>query len=117
MGDIIFYDKGHAHIGPFKDIEAFHDFFSHYACPSNPECDPRREVSYLKGLTNDREVVFTHGDLDKSNIMVSRREGDSFRHIAAIIDWHQSGWYPADWEWLKAQWRCDPVEGGYRDLA
>ncbi|KAI1866429.1 hypothetical protein JX265_007730 [Neoarthrinium moseri] len=117
VGDIIFSDAGDANIGPFQNIKAFHDFFARYSCRRHPEWNPRRDFPELEGLTDDRQVVFTHGDLDKSNIIVAQQDGESQRHVVAIIDWHQSGWYPADWEWLKAEWRCDPLEGGYRDTA
>lgn len=48
------------------------------------------------------------------NIMISRRKGSEVK-VAAILDWHQSGWYPIDWEWLKAEWMCEPLDGGGRD--
>jgi hypothetical protein len=35
----------------------------------------------------------------------------------AMIDANQSGWYPKNWEWMKAQWRCDALNSGYRDAA
>lgn len=117
VGDIIFSEHGDAHVGPFKDITAFHDFFARYSCRRHPEWNPRVEFPELAGLTDDRPVVFTHGDLDKSNILISRRDEKSPPRVVAIIDWHQSGWYPKGWEWMKAQWLCDPLEGGYRDTA
>lgn len=62
--------------------------------------------------------MFTHADLNRKNIMVSARaENNSEPRVVAILDWHQSGWYPLDWEWLKAQWMCEPLEGGGRDTA
>lgn len=53
------------------------------------------------------------------NIMVSSRDAaaGSTPRVIAVIDWHQSGWYPADWEWLKAQWICEPLVTGGRDTA
>ena len=32
--------------------------------------------------------------------------------VVGIVDWHQSGWYPAGWEWLKAQAMCEPFPTG-----
>ncbi|EXL92869.1 kinase-like domain-containing protein [Fusarium oxysporum II5] len=58
--------------------------------------DPYRQL-----LHDDPGVVFTHADLHQSNIMVS--EGWPCR-IVAIIDWHQSGWYPDYWEFYKAEY-------------
>ena len=34
--------------------------------------------------------------------------------MVAIIDWHQSGWYPAGWEWCKA--RLTAAEGEEWDV-
>ena len=36
------------------------------------------------------------------NIIVSPPSDGPVR-IRAIIDWHQSGWYPANWEYYKAR--------------
>ena len=116
VGDIIFSDVGDANPGPFADITEFHDFFARYSCRLNPQWNPRREFPELSGLTDDRAVVFTHADLHKGNIIVSRGP-DSSPRVAAILDWHQSGWYPIDWEWLKARWMCEPLDNGGRDTA
>jgi hypothetical protein len=117
VGDIIFSDLGDANPGPFENIGAFHDFFARYTCRRNPELDPRHDFPELAGLTDDRPVVFTHADLDKTNILVSRREDGTEPRVVAIIDWHQSGWYPSGWEWLKAHWRCESLETGGRDTS
>ena len=44
--------------------------------------------------------VFTHGDLHPGNILVSQEEDGSWK-IVAIIDWENSGFYPAYWESIK----------------
>ncbi|KAI1025321.1 hypothetical protein LB505_009626 [Fusarium chuoi] len=56
---------------------------------------------YRHFLPDDPVVVFTHADLHPSNIMVS--EGSPCR-VNAVIDWHQSGWYPDYWEFYKAEY-------------
>ena len=56
-----------------------------------------------KFLSDDTPISFTHGDLHRSNIMVSAKEDGSIR-IRAIIDWHQAGWLPSYWEYCKARW-------------
>ncbi|KAI8966426.1 kinase-like domain-containing protein [Daldinia sp. FL1419] len=117
VGDIIFSDAGNPHAGPFENITQFHDFFARYSCRLQPDWNPRRDFPELAGLTDDRPVVFTHGDLDRSNILIFPRDGESPPRVAAIIDWHQSGWYPSDWEWLKAESRCEPFWEGGRDTA
>ncbi|OTB12770.1 hypothetical protein K445DRAFT_320572 [Daldinia sp. EC12] len=117
VGDVIFSDAGDAHAGPFEDIKQFHDFFARYSCRLHPDWNPRRDFPELAGLRDDQPVVFTHSDLDRSNILIYPRDGESSPRVAAIIDWHQSGWYPSDWEWLKAQSRCDALWEGGRDTA
>ncbi|KAB5547351.1 hypothetical protein GE09DRAFT_208841 [Coniochaeta sp. 2T2.1] len=144
-GDIIFTDAMDPNPGPFADLTEFHNYFARYSCRLHPEWDPRREFPELAGLTDDRPVVFTHADLCMRNVMVSSRDaqadpgswkvvrtlgrwisrwlGLQMPHshytaprVVAIIDWHQSGWYPAGWEWLKAQGMCEPFPtGGGRD--
>ena len=54
-------------------------------------------------LPDDVLITFTHGDLHPSNIIVSP-EGEPQVRVLAIIDWHQSGWFPACWEYCKARW-------------
>ncbi|KAK6856449.1 hypothetical protein PG995_006636 [Apiospora arundinis] len=41
-------------------------------------------------------LVFTHGDLNPSNIFV---RGDE---VVGIIDWETAGWYPDYWEYTSA---------------
>lgn len=45
--------------------------------------------------------MFTHNDLVAPNILLSPGPDPK---VAAIIDWNQSGWYPAYWEVCKARW-------------
>ncbi|OTB05944.1 hypothetical protein M426DRAFT_121558 [Hypoxylon sp. CI-4A] len=116
VGDIIFSDAGKANAGPFESLTQFHDFFARFASRRHPEWDPRVEFEELAGMTDDRPIVFTHADLDKSNVLIYPRTDDSPPRVAAIIDWHQSGWYPSDWEWLKAQSMCESTGNG-RDTA
>ncbi|CAI7638212.1 unnamed protein product [Penicillium bialowiezense] len=44
-------------------------------------------------------VVFTNDDLVPPNIILSPGPNPV---VAAVIDWGQSGWYPAYWEYCKA---------------
>lgn len=120
VGDIILSNAknpGDPPAGPFENLTKFHDYFARYVCRRHPEWDARTKFPELAGLTDDRPVVFTHADLDKSNIIIAPREGESPPRVAAIIDWHQSGWYPSGWEWLKAQAMCEPSWEGDRDTA
>lgn len=52
------------------------------------------------GIRSEMLIVFTHAALLPPNIMLT--PGPRPR-IAAIIDWEQSGWYPAYWEYCKVR--------------
>lgn len=84
--------------GPFDNIKDFHDWLAR-----RPNWDPSTfdpDDPYLAGFWLDQPVIFTHGDLHRKNILVSR-SGDGPIRIVAVLDWHQGGWYPRDWEYLK----------------
>ncbi|KAJ7065242.1 hypothetical protein C8F01DRAFT_1248842 [Mycena amicta] len=49
---------------------------------------------------HETDVVFSHGDLNASNIIIS----DAPQRIVAIIDWETLGWYPSCWEEMSI-WR------------
>ncbi|PYH34912.1 phosphotransferase family protein [Aspergillus neoniger CBS 115656] len=99
------YDRtfsiNHLHeAGPFPTVRQFHDWFTFL---------PRRQMSdpysvpiepYRYGLPDHCAIKFTHGDLHRSNIIVT---SSSPYRVMAIIDWEQSGWLPAYWEVRKAQ--------------
>lgn len=131
LRDIMFEDAGSYPAGPFATVKSFHDFFARLTITRSLRDasteNPRDELKDLQGLTDDVPVVFTHADLDVSNILISS-PGDGPPRIVAIIDWHQSGWYPEPWEWLKArmvtwpdsEWKaeyvekiCDPPDDAY----
>lgn len=98
LRDIMFCDSQQYPAGPFPNVAAFHDFFAGLV----RRAPPRREMEEMAGLADDVSVRFTHADLDQTNIMVSKA-GQGPLRIVAIIDWHQSGWYPEHWEILKAR--------------
>ena len=103
LRDIMFQDAGQYPAGPFDSVASFHKSFAGLVDRRySGERDRRETIEGLRGLRDDVPVVFTHADLDLSNIIVSPPEGEPAR-ILAIIDWHQSGWYPEPWEWLKAR--------------
>jgi aminoglycoside phosphotransferase (APT) family kinase protein len=103
--DYLFEDGGIYPAGPFLDTASFHDTFARLSIPSRPASKnclyPRQECEELRGLSDDVDVVFTHADLDLSNILISK-PGEGPVRVVAVIDWHQSGWYPEPWEKLKA---------------
>lgn len=55
-------------------------------------------------LPDDSDIKFTHGDLHRSNVLVTPSQP---HRILAVIDWEQSGWLPAYWEARKAKWTVD----------
>ncbi|KFY39364.1 hypothetical protein V494_04012 [Pseudogymnoascus sp. VKM F-4513 (FW-928)] len=90
--------------GPFEDSTRFYDWFSQLGGPRPYDTDaPKHPMR--PGLPNDPSIVFTHSDLHRSNIIVTKLDSETPR-ILAIVDWHQSGWYPASWEFFKTRYTC-----------
>ncbi|RMD41868.1 hypothetical protein DV735_g3284, partial [Chaetothyriales sp. CBS 134920] len=89
------------HVGPFESTSALNDFFTQRNWGQPPKQPPEDLYEMRSGLPDDA-ITFTHSDLHRSNIMVTA-EGQPPR-VLAIIDWQQSGWYPAYWEYCKARW-------------
>ncbi|EFW20440.1 conserved hypothetical protein [Coccidioides posadasii str. Silveira] len=73
-------------------------------------------ISSLRELRQDPAhpfivaIKFTHADLHRHNIIVSKTLPPQ---IVAIIDWEQAGWYPEYWAWCKACYTSD-YEGEWR---
>lgn len=53
--------------------------------------------------------MFTHGDLNPSNIMVSGNQAVS------IIDWEFAGWYPYYWEYTSS-WYGNLTRLAWQDI-
>ncbi|KAK9800982.1 putative Aminoglycoside phosphotransferase domain-containing protein [Seiridium cardinale] len=59
---------------------------------------------HLATVLSGHESVFTHGDLQRKNILVleqgdlSSGSGKSYL-LTAIVDWESAGWYPSYWEY------------------
>ncbi|KKZ62391.1 hypothetical protein EMCG_03218 [[Emmonsia] crescens] len=104
LGDIIFTNENRPPAGPFRSAAQFHDWIATILKLCVRQHWPGKELSeipdpYRNSLSDDTEVIFTHGDLHPSNIIVS----EDSNKILAIIDWRQSGWYPDYWEFCKAE--------------
>lgn len=106
--DIVFVEGDKSAAGPFVSVKEFYDWLSaltkigkeiHWPDPSLIP-DPFRD-----SLPDHSPVTFTYADLHPSNIIVSANK--SFR-VIALIDWHQSGWYPEYWKYCKALFTADP---------
>ena len=83
--------------GPFGSVKDFHDWFiqQYKRKMSDPEtvAEP-----YRKDLPDDSEIVFSHNDLHRANIIISSTP----LRVAALVDCEQSAWLPAYWECCKA---------------
>lgn len=83
----------------FKTIKEFHDRLAAEVNKVHPDIE--NYVDPMRGeLPDDGQVTFTHNDLHPSNIMLTAAGVEPVR-VLAIIDWHQSGWYPDYWEFCK----------------
>lgn len=61
-----------------------------------------RYVEARVGCLNSLPIVLTHGDLDRSNILVE----EDRKVVSGIIDWECGGYFPAYWEWLTVKQFC-----------
>ncbi|KAG6030496.1 hypothetical protein E4U41_007816 [Claviceps citrina] len=59
----------------------------------------------LPGILRGHKPVFTHGDLQRKNVMI-REDG-----TVVLIDWEAAGWYPEYWEYTTAVFAC----GAWKD--
>jgi hypothetical protein len=73
---------------PFQSVRLFNDWFA------GDNVDPWRS-----DLWDSAPIVFTSANLHRSNILMRWDEKGDPR-VAAIVDWHQAGWYPATWEYF-----------------
>ncbi|PLB48405.1 hypothetical protein P170DRAFT_360632, partial [Aspergillus steynii IBT 23096] len=93
--------------GPFTTVKDFHNWFTflHRRPMADPYSVPIEPFRHE--LPDSCAIKFTHGDLHRSNIIVTSQR--PYRTLA-IIDWEQSGWLPAYWETRKAQYTADGRE-------
>jgi len=96
-------------MGPFANVEAFHDTL--VTLPFPKARGPNNPHPYRVFLPDDVPTVFTHGDLHRSNIMITPPSQGCSARVLAIIDWCQSGWLPSYWEYNKACWAGDTGTG------
>ncbi|KAF8603975.1 phosphotransferase enzyme family protein-like protein [Ceratobasidium sp. AG-I] len=101
--DIVFTNSCSPPVGPIPSVKEFHHLF--VTLPHPERCDPNDPPHHFRDrLPDDVPVVFTHGDLHRSNILISRTIEGENPCIVALIDWCQSGWLPSYWEYCKARW-------------
>lgn len=96
------FEDSQSELGPFTSVKDFHDCFiqQYKRMMLDPETVPE---PCRKELPDDSNVVFTHGDFHRSNVIIS----STSPHVIAIIDWEQSAWLPAYWEDCKAHWTAE----------
>ncbi|KAE9373190.1 hypothetical protein N431DRAFT_482290 [Stipitochalara longipes BDJ] len=84
IGDIILESK-HSTV-TFNDVSSFHDWFANLSRPpgQDPKAFPDHGSRYPTGMPK----------------------------VMALIDWHQSGWYPASWEFYKTRYTAKATPRG-----
>ena len=111
LQDIIFAHSCNDPAETFASTAAFHDWFTNLRTPQEGTNSPHPLRHWLP---DDASIYFTHGDLHRSNIIVSTKE-DGPIQVRAIIEWHQSGWLPSYWEYCKARWTASIGEPWEKD--
>ncbi|KAI9888412.1 MAG: hypothetical protein M1814_000504 [Vezdaea aestivalis] len=57
-------------------------------------------LQQLSGCLHGHEAIFTHGDIQRKNVMFERVGKSAFK--LTIIDWEVSGFFPSWWEYDSA---------------
>ena len=91
--------------GPARDLRQDFDYeggdfeteaeFNEFVLDLLKGTPPLIRSAIAGSLETGHAMVFSHGDLTPSNIIV--KDG----RIAGLIDWEYSGWYPEYWEFVK----------------
>ena len=79
--------------GPFPDASSFNEYVMRTSPYKNWE---RLEKIVPKSYTKHHRVVFSHGDLHISNILMHQGR------LSGLIDWECAGWYPEYWDYTIA---------------
>ncbi|KAL2760290.1 hypothetical protein ACRALDRAFT_1078932 [Sodiomyces alcalophilus JCM 7366] len=101
--------------GPFKTIQDFHvwlrEGFSLDDCSRIKDDRTRKDIERMITMQDGPwpPPVFTHADLNPSNIFV---RGD---RVVSIIDWEFAGWYPHYWEYTSA-WYGNRYRQEWQDM-
>ena len=69
---------------------------------SNPHFGGRVYIDLLRRFwqMQDTSIVFTHGDLHPSNVMIEEGD-DNYHRVTGLVDWERSGYYPDWFECIK----------------
>ncbi|KAK6003411.1 hypothetical protein QM012_009182 [Aureobasidium pullulans] len=88
-------------------IEEFWEF--RYGHPRNHGTSYCRVLRQVTFPPRAQKIFFTHGDLHPANVVV-RVDDQGQWTISGLIDWEMSGFYPEDFECVKATNRLSPLE-------
>jgi len=68
---------------------------------NHPKCSKRKYYTrVLPSVLRDSPSVFTHGDFQRKNVLVTRDD------TAIMIDWEEAAWYPTFWEYAMTMYSC-----------
>lgn len=87
--------------GPFDTEQQMLDAMAEKYLLNNP--GHRKAEFYRRVLPltlHDHPSVFTHGDVQRKNILL-RNDG-----TLVVLDWEAAGWYPSFWEYAMAMFSC-----------
>lgn len=87
--------------------EGLWDFM--YGCARNKETVYGRFLRNQTFPPREQRIVFIHGDFRPANIMVQYNEGGHIQ-VTGLIDWEMSGFYPEDFECVKALNNLSPID-------
>lgn len=89
--DRVFHVNYMQEAGPFATVRDFHDWFTFLHRKPMPDPYSIPVEPFRHDLPDDCVIKFTHGDLHRSNIIVTPTRPYC---ILAVVDWEQSGWLP-----------------------
>lgn len=101
-------DMNPVRFGPFATIQDFHRWLRNDMEFGQASMPNKQDVDEFNSMIQKQDgpwppSVFTHGDLNPSNIIV--RDGK----IVGIIDWEMAGWYPHYWEYTANKMQSNQV--------
>ena len=99
--------------GPFATQTEFNDWkVSRYKKFGDAHALTAQRIAEIRlTMPNDHAVVFTHGDINRKNVLVQvKGDGPGDVEVAALLDWEQAGWRPAFWESFKWRWEGSTSE-------
>ncbi|PGH20446.1 hypothetical protein GX50_08993 [[Emmonsia] crescens] len=99
--------RSYPHTPPFATVGKFHDWFTFLYRRRMPDPHSVSVEPFRHDLSDNSAIKFTHGDLHRSNILVTRSR---LYRVLAIVDWERSGWFPSYWEARKAQYTAERDE-------